>query len=215
MRIVRQHSAHVAALCYVLGRETPGIDPEQALLAGLVHDIGAVAIIGGVNQFSVLAQREEVLNYTIDSLRIEVGVLTLNQWRLQDEFEDVVKNAENWFRIGSAIPENSDVVILAQLRIGLVQMRRFILFKHHFNEEVKGPAVRSGNEPLDRLRGPGRIHVRPGLGRGAAGRSRPRRHRSLAGAAGRLPSWCPGGRCSPSGTASSWGPGSSRGAGTR
>ncbi|MGD8957944.1 MAG: HDOD domain-containing protein [Chromatiaceae bacterium] len=115
MEALWQHSAHVAALCYVLGRETPGIDPEQALLAGLVHDIGAVAIIGGVNQFSVLAQREEVLNYTIDSLRIEVGVLTLNQWRLQDEFEDVVKNAENWFRIGSAIPENSDVVILAQL----------------------------------------------------------------------------------------------------
>jgi len=56
-----------------------------------------------------------VLDYTIASSRIEMGVLTLKQWGLQDELQDVVNNAENWFRMGSAIPENPDVVILAQL----------------------------------------------------------------------------------------------------
>jgi HD-like signal output (HDOD) protein len=115
METLWQHSAYVAALSFVLGRETPGIDPEQALLAGLIHDIGSVAAIGGVNRFPVLAKREEVLDYTIASSRIEMGVLTLKQWGLQDELQDVVNNAENWFRMGSAIPENPDVVILAQL----------------------------------------------------------------------------------------------------
>jgi HD-like signal output (HDOD) protein len=110
-----QHSANVAALSFVLGRDTPGIDPDQALLAGLVHDIGAVAIIGSIAKFPVLAQRDEVFQYAVDSLRIEAGLLTLKQWGLQDEFEDTVKNAENWFRTGSAIPEYPDVVILAQL----------------------------------------------------------------------------------------------------
>jgi len=115
MEALWQHSAYVAALAFVLGRETPGIDPEQALLAGLVHDIGAVAAIGGINRFPQLAAREEVLDYTIASSRIEMGVLTLKQWGLQAELQDVVKNAENWFRMGTAIPENPDVVILAQL----------------------------------------------------------------------------------------------------
>ena len=110
-----QHSAHIAALCFVLARETPGIDPEQALLAGLIHDIGAVAVIGGIGHFPVLAEREEVLDYTIASLRVEVGVQTLKRWGLEDELEEVVRNAENWMRLGSAIPENADVVILAQL----------------------------------------------------------------------------------------------------
>ena len=115
MEALWQHSAYVAALSFVLGRETPGIDPEQALLAGLIHDIGAVAAIGGINRFPVLAEREEILDYTIASLRIEMGVLTLKQWGLEDELEDVVNNAEHWYRTGSAIPENPDVVILAQL----------------------------------------------------------------------------------------------------
>ena len=72
-------------------------------------------MIGGVNRFPLLAEREEVLTYTIASSRIEMGMLTLKHWGLQDELQDVVNNAENWHRMGSAIPENTDVVILAQL----------------------------------------------------------------------------------------------------
>ena len=110
-----RHSAYVAALSYVLGKQTPGIDPEQALLAGLVHDIGAVAVIGGINKFPVLAHRAEVMNYVIDSLRLEAGVLTLRKWNLEGAFLDVVKNASNWHRVGYAIPDNVDVVLLARL----------------------------------------------------------------------------------------------------
>jgi HD-like signal output (HDOD) protein len=110
-----QHSVSVAALAFVLGRASPGIDAEQALLAGLIHDIGAVAIIGGVNQFPALTRRELVLDYIIASMRTELGLRTLRQWRLYSEFRDVIRDARNWRRVGSAIPENPDVVILAQL----------------------------------------------------------------------------------------------------
>lgn len=115
MEALWHHSAYVAALSFVLGRQTPGIDPEQALLAGLVHDIGAVAVIGGINKYPALARRVEVMNYAIDSLRLEAGTLTLNEWNLGDTFLDVVRNASNWHRVGSAIPDNVDVVLLARL----------------------------------------------------------------------------------------------------
>ncbi len=115
MESLWQHSASVAALSFVLGREIPGIDPEQALLAGLVHDIGAVAVIGGINKYPVLARRDVVMNYAIDSLRLEAALLTLKEWNLEDEFQDVVRNANNWLRIGSAVPDNTDIVILARL----------------------------------------------------------------------------------------------------
>ena len=110
-----QHSTHVAALSYVLARETPGVDPERALLAGLIHDIGSVAVISGIRHFPVLAERDAVLDYCIESLRVEVGIAILRRWKLADEFEEVVRDAENWVRTGSAIPEDSDVVILAQM----------------------------------------------------------------------------------------------------
>ena len=109
------HVTYVAALSFVLGRETPGIDPEQALLAGLVHDIGAVAVIGGINHYPVLGRRRAVLDYTIDSLRAKAGTLTLKQWGLEESFGDVVRHAFDWYYFGSAIPENTDVVIIARL----------------------------------------------------------------------------------------------------
>ena len=110
-----QHAVHVAALAYILGRETPGIDPEQALLAGLIHDIGAVAVIGGINRYPALARRKTVFDYTIDSLRRDAGALTLQQWHLEEVFGDIVRHAFDWYRTGSAIPENTDVVLLARL----------------------------------------------------------------------------------------------------
>lgn len=110
-----QHSVGVAALAFVLGRATPGIDAEQALLAGLIHDIGSMAVIGGMHHFPVLSRREQAVDHVIASLRTELGLLTLRQWRLHGEFKDVIKDARNWRRVGSAIPENPDVVILAQL----------------------------------------------------------------------------------------------------
>jgi HD-like signal output (HDOD) protein len=48
-------------------------------------------------------------------MRLEAGSLTLREWDLEDTFPEVVRNAANWRRIGSAIPDNVDVVLLARL----------------------------------------------------------------------------------------------------
>lgn len=109
------HSAHVAALAFVLGRVTPGIDPEQAMLAGLIHDIGSVSVLGGINRYPVLARRPEVLEFTLQHLHLTATSITLEKWGLRDRFLDVAKNADNWMRIGSAIPETTDAVILARM----------------------------------------------------------------------------------------------------
>jgi HD-like signal output (HDOD) protein len=45
-----RHSAQVAALCYVIARARTDLPPEQALLAGLIHDIGAVPVLSYVDQ---------------------------------------------------------------------------------------------------------------------------------------------------------------------
>ena len=127
MEALWRRSAHVAALSFVLGRETPGVDPEQAMLAALIHDIGTVAVIGGLKHFPLLARRDEVLDYVIASLRTEAGVLSLRQWGLQDEFTDVIVNAENWRRFGTAIPDNTDVVQLSLLHASIGQPRQAAL----------------------------------------------------------------------------------------
>jgi hypothetical protein len=42
-------------------------------------------------------------------------MLTLQQWNLEGAFQEVVRNAGNWHRVGTAIPDNIDVVLLARL----------------------------------------------------------------------------------------------------
>jgi HD-like signal output (HDOD) protein len=120
MEALWQRSVHVAALSFVLGRETPGIDPEQALLAGLIHEAGAIAIIGAVARFPELAAREEAIDHAVALLRDDTAMRLLRRWGLHTDFVGLVGETGNWQRVGSAIPELVDVVNVAILhaRIG-------------------------------------------------------------------------------------------------
>ncbi|MCB1800460.1 MAG: HDOD domain-containing protein [Gammaproteobacteria bacterium] len=115
MSEVWQHSAQVAALSYVLGGLTPGIDAEQALLAGLVHDIGSVAVMGGIARFPALIKDDATFDYVLASLRIDSATRVISHWGLEQELGAVVRECHNWTRIGSALIDNTDIVILARL----------------------------------------------------------------------------------------------------
>lgn len=49
-----QHTAHVAALSRVLARRVTRQDPETALFAGLIHEVGAFYLISRANDYPVL-----------------------------------------------------------------------------------------------------------------------------------------------------------------
>jgi HD-like signal output (HDOD) protein len=115
MQEIWQRSVSVAALSFVLGRQTPGIDAEHAMLAGLVHDIGTVAVIGSLSRFPLLCRRAELLDFAIRQLRIEAGIRAVKQWDLLSDLDSVVRSAGNWQRIGTAVPETVDIVNLAML----------------------------------------------------------------------------------------------------
>lgn len=124
MHALWQHSAQVAATSFVLARQTPGVDPEQVMLAGLVHDIGAVAAIDAISRYPALHARAEVLDALTAALRVELGMLTLQSWGMSDEFGAVVRHAEDWHHTGTAIPDIVDIVILAQMH-ALIGTPRF------------------------------------------------------------------------------------------
>jgi HD-like signal output (HDOD) protein len=122
-----QRSVNVAALAFVLGRETEGIDPEQAMLAGLTHLIGAVAVMGSLRRYPKLAVRTEVLNHVIETLRIPAGLAAVERWNLDAELAPVIRDAGHWQRIGTAIPETVDIVNLAMLHDAIGKSPRAVL----------------------------------------------------------------------------------------
>lgn len=108
------HSRKVAAVCHVLARLGSKLDPDKAMLAGLIHDIGAVPILNAAKDYPNLIENTELLDKTVNRLQAQVGALVLRQWNL-DELTDVALQAENWARDESNTLDYIDLVALGQL----------------------------------------------------------------------------------------------------
>jgi HD-like signal output (HDOD) protein len=110
-----KHLSYVAPICHELANVTPGLAPDQALLCGLLHDIGALAIIGSARNKPELAENPELLNRVISSLKAEVGAMVLRKWEFPDYFVQSALHAEDWMEDISHDPDYVDLVVVAQL----------------------------------------------------------------------------------------------------
>jgi HD-like signal output (HDOD) protein len=110
-----QHSAYVAALCHELARITPGLEPAQAMLCGLLHDIGALVILGAVRKKPELAENPELLDQLLNNLKADVGSMVLKKWEFPDYFIQAALHAEEWMRDMSQDPEYVDILLVSQL----------------------------------------------------------------------------------------------------
>ncbi len=115
MRELWKHSTEVAALCHVLAKRSPGLEPERAMLIGLVHDIGVIPILSHAHRYAGLAEDPALLDQVIADLRGELGRLTMRGWGFGDEFVDAAVHAEDWQRDAAPEPDYTDLVIIAQL----------------------------------------------------------------------------------------------------
>lgn len=115
MHVLWKHSSQVAALCFVLAREVKGLSPEEALLIGLVHDVGAIAILNYVDRFPTLAEDEEELETTITRMRGELGAMILREWKFTPTLIAGARDAEKWQRRHTNKADYTDLLIVAQV----------------------------------------------------------------------------------------------------
>lgn len=115
MQELWQHSSYVAAICAVLAHKTPGFDPDRAMLAGLVHDIGVVPVLTFADRHPDLIDQPQDLIQAIAKLRDPVGVAIMRTWHFPEDFEAVIQEAESWFRDRDKEPDYADLVLVAQL----------------------------------------------------------------------------------------------------
>ena len=108
-------SCHVAAVSFTLARQLPVLEPDRAMLAGLVHLIGALPVLGLANRQPSLFSDRTLLDRAVTALRKPLGRLVLQRWSFDDDLLDALEAAGNWHRVGSALPDYADVVLLAQL----------------------------------------------------------------------------------------------------
>jgi HD-like signal output (HDOD) protein len=116
MQALWKSSLYVSSLSFVLAQENGSINPEDALLAGLVSDIGTIPILHFAEQYPNEYPNLDVLDSAIPFLSPPVGSLVLHTLGFAPELASIPKYAEDWFYESEGDQLNLvDIVILAKL----------------------------------------------------------------------------------------------------
>ncbi len=110
-----RQSTQVAALSMVLSKQLKIVISKRARLAGLIHNVGAMAILAYSGRFLESDPELSNLQFILDKLRGQVGVIVINQWGLGADFVEVVLEADNPGRDHLGAIDYADIVITAKL----------------------------------------------------------------------------------------------------
>jgi putative nucleotidyltransferase with HDIG domain len=90
-----EHSLEVAVLAHVLARHASRVEPDEAMFAGLVHDLGHFYAMWRAVQFPALAQRAADLRALMHSSHALIGAALLKTLGVDDALVLAVKEHEN------------------------------------------------------------------------------------------------------------------------
>lgn len=89
MRQLWRHSVQVAATSYALAKSTKTASPDEALLAGLMHDIGKLYILTRADQFPEFLGDTDAFEEVMEDWHASIGRSVLHSW----EFAEPIKHA--------------------------------------------------------------------------------------------------------------------------
>jgi HD-like signal output (HDOD) protein len=117
MRKLWEDSVQIAAISRVLAKQLPELETEQALLAGLIHDIGALPILAWAEGVQELVEDEHELDRLLEKLSPIVGKQILETWQFPQALIDVAANSHNYYHDGGSTTDYVDVVVVARLQL--------------------------------------------------------------------------------------------------
>jgi HD-like signal output (HDOD) protein len=114
MNAIWRHSHQVAAISGVLAENSQDLSTEKALLAGLLHDIGAIAMLGYVERETEPLQISQV-DTVLRQLRGAAGGLILKTWGCDPDLTEAAERAHEWPLVHDTGSRYGDLVWLARL----------------------------------------------------------------------------------------------------
>ncbi|MDO9104158.1 MAG: HDOD domain-containing protein [Methylovulum sp.] len=116
MQQLWKQSLHVSCLSFVLADESGEVKPEDALLAGLICDIGAIPVLNFAMQHPQDYADLDELDTALPYLSPAAGSLVLRTLGFSEELSNLPRQASDWFyESGGDHLTLIDVVILAKL----------------------------------------------------------------------------------------------------
>jgi HD-like signal output (HDOD) protein len=109
------HSTNVSAHAFAIAKNFTRIKPDDALLAGLVHNIGYLPMAKCTESFPEVEQDPSLLIEVMGNVHTKVGEMVLNSWGFPKHIIEASIQYVNQFRKGPATVDLTDVIIIASL----------------------------------------------------------------------------------------------------
>lgn len=115
MREVWEHSTLVAATSEVLARDFTKLSPYEALLAGILHNIGVIPVLNKCADNPALLDNPQLIDHIMDAVVCELGGWILEQWDMPASIVDVARYHRDLARQHEGRADFVDVVMVANL----------------------------------------------------------------------------------------------------
>ena len=106
-------STKTAAIAHLLATKHKHLDAEKAMLAGLIHNIGALPIILMAEDDDDLFDQADALLNVIQEMQGEVGAYIFKKWHFPDYMIDSASQCHNFNRNHNNLADYIDVVQVA------------------------------------------------------------------------------------------------------
>lgn len=114
-RKIWQHSVNVSSISRALASRCPHLDPDQAMLAGLIHQIGKLPILMCFENNPELIDDDEEFENILENLHSDIGKMIMLAWDFPESLIAVVSEYKNYQRNTELEADYVDLVQVAHL----------------------------------------------------------------------------------------------------
>jgi HD-like signal output (HDOD) protein len=115
-RKIWEDGVQIAAISRILADVSPGLDPEQAMLGGLLHNVGALPILGRLDEIIVDDIDADFVEQLIDEIAPQVGTQILGSWNLPEALVAIPEGCRMLNRDSGPNIDYVDIVLASRLQ---------------------------------------------------------------------------------------------------
>lgn len=112
-----QRCTSVAAMAHVVARRLSKVNPDSALLAGLLHGVGELYILTRAHRHPALFSDRPAYEQIVRDWHISVAKALLENWEISEDIVKAIGEFEDLDRTHTGPADLSDVLTVAQLLV--------------------------------------------------------------------------------------------------
>lgn len=107
-------SIKVSSISHTLAQLTKKVDPDEALLAGLLHNIGVLPILTFTDSLPEGTYQPADIDLCINEIHGQIGSIILEKWEFPDNLKQIPVQSTNWHTNTTEDLNLTDIVLLAK-----------------------------------------------------------------------------------------------------